>query len=77
MQRGIAYRRNERTKKIKYRKTLCEKHYGFAWYEFDGCYSKGKIHCGCGICKPYRKFYPSLRDLRKIEIAKTEMKEYI
>lgn len=27
----------------------------FEYYDHDGQYDKGKIHCGCGICKPYKK----------------------
>lgn len=76
MQRGIAYRRDVRSRKIAHRKRICEKHYGWAWYEFDGQYSKGKIHCGCGLCKPYKGYYPSNYDKRKREIAKAELREY-
>jgi len=75
MQRGIAYRRNVRNKKIAYRKRICEKHYGWAYYEYDGQYSKGKIHCGCRLCKPDKGYQPSWRDEKKKVIAEAELRD--
>ena len=76
MQRGITYRRDVRSRKIAHRKRICKVRDGYDWYEFDGQYSKGKIHCGCKMCKPYKGYYPSSYDERKMEIAKAELHEY-
>ena len=36
------------------------------YYLCDGKYSKGKIHCGCGLCKPTKCFgYPSWQQERQ------------
>jgi hypothetical protein len=37
--------------------------YGVDWYKCDGQYSKGKIHCGCGLCKFGKRYgLPAIRD---------------
>ena len=36
------------------------------WYPHDGQYSKGKINCGCGLCKFGKKYgLPTIRDIRE------------
>lgn len=46
MERTRAYRRDVRKRTIKRKKRICKKLYGHDWYNADGKYSKGKIHCG-------------------------------
>ena len=46
------------------------------WYKYDGQYDKGKIHCGCKLCKPYRGYYPSMKDEKIRHIADYKIKEY-
>ncbi len=44
------------------------------FYKFDGMYDKGKIHCGCPVCKPTKRFRkPSFKD----EVYSTFASEYI
>lgn len=46
------------------------------WYEHDGQYDKGKIHCGCPLCKPGKaQGVPSekeARAVREMELAERE-----
>lgn len=54
--------------KEKYRekKRISKTVYGLDWYPHDGQYSKGKIHCGCGLCKFGKKYgLPTIRDMRE------------
>lgn len=51
MYRTRAYRRDVRHKAICRKKAICQHNLGFDWYSVDGKYSKGKIHCGCRLCK--------------------------
>ena len=50
-QRGRGYRRYVRNKTILRKKRISNLVYGLDWYHHDGQYSKGKIHCGCELCK--------------------------
>ncbi|MCM1527573.1 MAG: hypothetical protein NC091_10025 [Bacteroides sp.] len=64
--RGRAYLRNVRNKKIKRKKRISKAVYGWDYYPHDGQYSKGKIHCGCGLCKFGRKYgTPTTKDIRE------------
>lgn len=54
--RGLAYKRNARNNAIKHKKRIALSSLGTEWYEKDGMYSKGKIHCSCGMCKYGKKF---------------------
>lgn len=54
--RNRAYLRNMRRKSIQRKKRISNSVYGFDWYKHDGQYSKGKIHCGCGLCKFGKKY---------------------
>ena len=67
MYRTRSFRREVRNKQISRKKRISH-HWGFDWYSVDGKYSKGKIHCGCGLCKWGRKYgLPNLRKVREIE----------
>ena len=38
------------------------------WYRHDGQYDKGKIHCSCRMCNPYRlDGVPNINTIRKLE----------
>lgn len=77
MHRTISYRRDMRNRKIHHRKYICKLRDGRDWYEHDGQYSKGKIHCGCGICKFGKKYgLPTIRDEREAVVEKYNMEEY-
>ena len=58
MTRDAGYRRYQRSRAIRKKKGYIKRRYGknFDWYRFDGMYSKGKVHCSCGMCceKNYR-----------------------
>lgn len=47
--RNRAYYRKQRIKHIKRKKNISEHCYGYDWYQVDGAYSKGKIHCSCPL----------------------------
>lgn len=76
MGRGIAYTREQRNKHIKRKKRICN-NYGFDWYNCDGMYSKGKIHCSCKMCT-YSKTYdlPTHKEEIMNEIFESEIKEF-
>lgn len=77
MSRTRAYRRYVRNKQILRKKSIATHNYGFDYYEYDGQYSKGKIHCGCGICKFGRKFgLPTVRDEREMSREKLLINDY-
>ena len=48
-QRSIEYWRYVRNKTILRKKRISKDVYGLDWYHHDGQYSKGKIHCRCGL----------------------------
>lgn len=76
-QRNMEYRRYVRNKTILRKKRICSLVYGFDWYRYDGQYSKGKIHCGCGLCKYGRKYgLPTIRDIREKSIEEMLMFDY-
>ena len=79
MKRSRGYYREQRHRAICRKKEICKRVYGFDWYrDFDGKYSKGKIHCGCGICKYGRKYgYPTLKRVREDAKFKADLREYI
>ena len=47
------------------------------WYRVDGMYDKGKIHCGCPLCKPGKGFYPSDKHRFENELSRLDVKECI
>ena len=63
----------------------------FEWYTIKGRYSKGKIHCSCGLCRAktnnkgrartvHANYAPSknwsIKDLRRLDEIKYEEEEY-
>ena len=65
-QRGREYRRYVRNKTILRKKRIIHLIYVFDWYNHDGKYANGKIHCGCGLCKYGRKYrLPTIKDMRE------------
>lgn len=78
MNRTRSYRREVRNKVIRRKKRVCTHVYGYDWYEHDGQYSKGKIHCSCRMCT-YSKFYdlPRLSDDKDKEKVKAAINDYL
>ena len=78
MGRGMAYTRYVRNKAIQRKKRICKKVYGWGYYDHDGQYSKGKIHCSCWMCK-YSKHYnlPTVAEMRSNDRFKSQLKEVI
>ncbi len=71
MSRNRAYTRYVRNKSI-IRKKRISKAFGIsAWYPYDGQYSKGKIHCSCGMCR--YDYHSSKTYLLSKEIEKSEL----
>mgnify|MGYP007003829757 FL=1 len=65
-QRGTDYRRYVRSKAILRKKRISNSVYGLDWYKHDGQYSKGKIHCGCGLCKFGKRYgLLTIREMRE------------
>lgn len=72
-----AYLRDVRKRKVQRKKRICKAVYGFDWYQHDGQYSKGKIHCGCGLCKFGKKYgTPTIRDIREKTRERTLLDDY-
>lgn len=67
------YYRYVRHKTISRKKKICRNVLGFDWYKTDGKYSKNKIHCSCGLCKP--RWIPTYRDIKEAAIYKSELKD--
>lgn len=77
MHRTREYRRTVRKNTIKRRKNIAVKRDGQDWYDCDGKYSKGKIHCNCGQCKPGRMFdLPNTRMKRELDKFRHELSDY-
>lgn len=86
MSRTRSFRRDVRNRKIARKKRLCRELYGASiggvespgkWYNHDGQYSKGKIHCSCKMCT-YSKTYglPTLKDKKEREVVKEALSNY-
>ena len=76
-QRGTEYRRYIRSKAILRKKRISNSVYGLDWYKHDGQYSKGKIHCGCGLCKFGKRYgLPTTRDMREESREKILLNDY-
>jgi len=74
---GIGYRRYVRNKIIQRKKRISNSVYGIDWYHHDGQYSKGKIHCGCGLCKFGKKYgLPTTRDMRELSREQILLNDY-
>lgn len=77
LNRGIEYRRYVRNKTILRKKRVCKSVYDIDWYKHDGQYAKGKIHCGCGLCKYGKKYgLPTIRDMRELSLEKILIGDY-
>ena len=76
--RNRAYIREQREKAIQRKRRLSLILYGVDLYEGkDGKYSKCHIGCGCGLCKPTKRFHrPSFSDLRKSERFLRDIDEF-
>ena len=71
-----AKRRKERYHQIRRKKSICEAH-GFEYYDHDGQYDKGKVHCGCPLCKPGKKErLPSEKEVRESAPLEQDLKDY-
>ena len=73
MNRTRSYRRAIRNRKIARKKKICKQLYwiGANWFEHDGQYSKGKIHCSCPMCTWNKTFdLPRLKDLKEKDFVK-------
>lgn len=91
MNRDRNYYREQRAKHIRRKKYICQKCYGWDYYDHDGSYSKGKIHCSCPLCaaktnnrrRKSNKYAPAkftnwkASDLKKLEELDNQEKEYI
>lgn len=88
--RNRAYLRKMRAKHIRRKKRMVSP-FGYGWsYPHDGMYSKGKIHCSCGMCMAKTRnkgrrsvagnYAPSLNwkhsDLLKIQSMNDDLKEF-
>ncbi len=73
-----AYTRYQRFRAIHRKKGLCERAFRLDWFcGVDGKYSKGQIGCGCGLCKPTKRFrYPSETDARKASKYARDLKDF-
>lgn len=71
MARSRQYTRRMRAKHIKRKKSIVKQLYVSPWYQYDGMYSKGKIHCSCKMCRAKTKFNGwKPRDLRELQRGK-------
>lgn len=73
MERTRVYRRDARHHAICRKKAICLKRSGNDWYDVDGKYDKGKIHCNCGICKVAGD---SIRTLKERKISLLKLQEF-
>lgn len=55
----------------------CSRLIPMEWYDCDGKYNKGKIHCGCPICKPYKPFRRSWKEERADREMDMKEKDYV
>lgn len=75
--RDRAYLRDVRNRKIQRKKRISKSVYGFDWYKHDGQYSKGKIHCGCELCKFGKRYgLPTVKDIREKSRERIMLEDY-
>lgn len=73
MHRTMEFRRAARHHAISRKKSIAIHRDGSDWYNCDGKYDKGKIHCGCGICKYEKKYgLPTIKTQRELEKFRLE-----
>lgn len=86
-----AYNRDVSRRKALHRKRISDS-WGTSWYKYLHQYSKGKVHCSCGMCmnktrnKGYRRrhihgnYAPSINykvnDLRKQQAMDADERDY-
>ena len=76
--RSRQYYRVQRKKHIQRKRHLIDS-WSTGWgYNYDGQYSKGKIHCSCWLCsaKYGSDKGPGISDLRKLERIDSALEEY-
>lgn len=77
-ERTRAYRRDVRRRVISRKKHIVAMRDGLPYYHVDGKYAKGKIHCGCGLCKFGRKYgLPTFKEVKMYAIADDEIAEFL
>ena len=77
MTRSIAYRRFQRHRAICKKKAKSRYRLnGGDWYDVDGKYDKGKIHCSCGICKPCKGLCELRYKVKDNEFVRNAMIDY-
>ena len=78
MERTRAYRRYQRQRAIRRKKGVSRRIYGIDWFQgVDGKYSKGHIGCGCGLCKPEKRFRrPSWEEARKTAMCLRDIADF-
>lgn len=75
--KDMAFRRYVKNKTVQRKKYLSNAVYGIDWYKHDGQYSKGKIHCGCGLCKFGKQYgLPTIKDKREASREKLLLNDY-
>lgn len=75
--------RKERILHIKKKENILKTFYTKADYEkyhrtlTTGKLSKGKVHCGCPLCKPYKyHYYESAQNQKKLDKCKDMMNDF-
>ena len=78
MERTRVFRRFQRSRTIRRKKSVSRQIYGMDWFQgVDGKYNKGHIGCGCRLCKPDRRFRKaSPADARKSAIYAKYIADY-
>jgi hypothetical protein len=77
MKRTRSFTRKMRAKHIRRKKSITRNYHAwdeYPYYQHDGMYSKGKVHCSCPLCK--EKAYIGKHPLtRQEKIALLKLKE--
>jgi len=55
--RTAYWRRFQRQRHILRKKRIARALYGRDYYEYNGMYDKGKIHCSCWMCSSKRRHH--------------------
>lgn len=72
------YYREMRAKHITRKKRIVREQHNYWHYEYEGQYSKGKIHCSCPLCRHKSYDEQKISDKRKIDNIKylSDLKGY-
>jgi len=67
MNRSREYYLHHRNRIINKKKKIAKQLYGeFGFYNCDGAYNKGKIHCSCWMCSEKTKYHGEpISDIKK------------